>query len=87
MCFLLSVPTPVCAVVAQSALLAAGFEPVLLLLGDGRTCHLPQQVSGVAVQHLSSLQQSSHRCVTASWREILHRIAQKSKALKPKFSP
>lgn len=62
MCFfLLRVPTPVCAAVAQSALLAAGSDPVLLLVCDGWTGHLPQQVSGVAVQHLSRLQQSSYR--------------------------
>lgn len=49
MCFLLSVPTPVCAAVAQSTVLAADSDPVLLLLGDGRTRHFPQQVSGMAV--------------------------------------
>lgn len=69
LCFLLSVPTHVCAAVAQSTFLAAGSDPVLLLLGDGRTRHLPQQVSGVAIQHFSCLQQSSHRCVIASSRE------------------
>lgn len=71
MCFLLSVPTPVCAAVGQSALLAAGSDPMLLLLGDGRTRHLPQQVPWVAVQHLGRLQQSSHRCVTTSCREMI----------------
>lgn len=49
MCFLFSVPTTVCAAVALSTLRAVGSDPVLLLLCDGWTRYLPQQVSGEAV--------------------------------------
>lgn len=41
----------------------AGPGPVLLLLGDRRPLHVPEQVSGETVQRLSRLQQPASRSV------------------------